>query len=296
MSTRRQTGTAPVRRPLLILAQGRPRGSRVRARLIAEAERRSIVVAALKAGDGLRSVDLIVEATQADAVIVCAEPPVQAVVAAVAAARDIPCSWMPTGPDDLLARDLGVPLDDPADALKQPFSAAEQTIDIAEVNGVPFVNYVAIGMQMPVRPARRSRGARRRDGEQAGPRHDGGHPALLLCNNRFELLDERLGERDWPDSGRLQIVRFAADADERSYAALRAQGFEERSAVRFQLSLRMPVDADVDGEPRRLEPPLRFRSVHGAVRVHAPGAAGRAPREPVERAERRAELESLGTG
>src|SRR6185312_1113835 len=102
VSTRRVAKAEPTQRPLLVLAAGRPRGSRVRARLIAEAERRAMIVAVLKPADRLRAVDLIVEATQADAVLVCADPPVQAVVASVAASRDIPFACMPAGPEDLL--------------------------------------------------------------------------------------------------------------------------------------------------------------------------------------------------
>jgi diacylglycerol kinase family enzyme len=271
----------------------------VRARLVAEAERRAIVVAALKPGDSLRSLDLLVEATQADAVIVCGEAPVQALVASVAAARDLPCSFMPAGPDDLLARDLGIPLDDPAEALRFPLSTGERTIDVAEVNGVPFVNYVALGIEMPSNPAPRPAGRRRLDerglpGSNAPPPRSGASPALLVANNRFELGAQELGARDWPDSGQLQIVRFHAVAADRSYASVRAAGFEEHSEVRFQLSPRLPVLADIDGEARRLAPPLRFRSVHAALRVRAPAAEeGRAPTGAVEIDQ---ELESLRTG
>lgn len=303
MSTRKDAGTQPARRPLLILAPGRPRGSRVRARIVADAERRAIVVAALKQNDSMRSVDLIVQATQADAVIVCADAPVQALVAAVAAARDLPFSCMPAGPDDLLARDLGSPLDDPGDALSLPFSTAERTVDIAEINGVPFVNYVAVGLEMPARPTGSRRRARRQRPGQARPRptappartgRASEEPALLVCNDRFELGAEELGARDWPDGGRLQVVQFDDPDTDRAYASLRSAGFHERSAGRFQLSSRAAVHADVDGQPRRLAPPLRFRSVHAAVRVRAPAA--RRERTEAGPAARDAELESLGTG
>ena len=305
MSTRKDAGTQPALRPLLILAPGRPRGSRVRARIVAAAERRSIVVAALKATDSMRSVDLIVQATQADSVIVCAEAPVQALVAAVAAARDLPYACMPAGPDDLLARDLGAPLDDPAETLSLPFSRAERTIDIAEVNGVPFINYVAIGVTMPSRPPNGRRDARRTRPGQGRPRANappprrvagraGEEPALLVCNNHFDLGNEDLGARDWPGGGRLQVVHFDDPGTDRAYRTLRAAGFRERAAARFQLSPGTALDADVDGLPRRLASPLRFRSVHAALRVRAPGARERPPGPGS--AARDPELESLRTG
>lgn len=304
MGTRRFAKAAPAQRPLLVLAPGRPRGSRVRARLIAEAERRAIIVAALKPADRLRAVDLIVEATQADSVLVCADAPVQAVVAAVAASRDLPFGCMPAGPDDLLARDLGAPLDDPGEALSLPFSAVEQTIDLAEVNGIQFVNYAAVGIELPATvshtqharsrkplpgPGRTTRAA------HAPMAHTGTEavPAVLVCNNRFELREDRLGAREWPDSGQLQVVAFDEPGADRTFAAVRHAGFHEHSDTSFELAARAALRVDIDGEPHELQPPLRFRSVHSAVRVRT--AAG-APEATAGTPESSVELESLGTG
>jgi diacylglycerol kinase family enzyme len=231
-----------------------------------------MMVAVLQPGDRLRAIDLTIEATQADAVVVCGEAPVQAAVAAVAAARDLPFACMPAGPDDLLARDLGMPLDDPAEALKLPFAGAERTIDLGEVNGLPFVNRVAVGVELPAaapwgRPGRPERSRRR-----TAPRTfaQAGAGALLVCNDRFELLEDRLGRRDWPDEGRLQVVTFETPGTDRSFAALRAAGFQEHVCTRFQLALRNAVVVDLDGERCRLVPPLRFRTVAAALRVRAP--------------------------
>jgi len=304
LRTRRVAKAEPAQRPLLVLAPGRPRGSRARARLIVEAERREMIVAALKPADRLRAVDLIVEATQADAVLVCADPPVQAVVAAVAASRDLPFACMPAGPDDLLARDLGAPLDDPREALSLPFSTAERTIDLAEVNGIQFVNYATVGVEMPpsiahAHHATRSKplpgpGRTTRTAREAIA-HTGTEPvpAVLVCNNRFELREDRLGSRDWPDSGLLQVVAFDAHGSDRTFAGLRLAGLQEHSCASFELAARSPLRVDIDGEPRELSPPLRFRCVHSAVRVRT-AAEGM---EATARArEAHVELESLGTG
>lgn len=255
-----------------------------------------MMVAVLKPADRVRAIDLTVEATQADAVVVCGDAPVQAAAAGVAAARDLPYVCMPAGPDDLLARDLGMPLDDPFEALKLPFSSAERTIDLAEVNGLPFVNRVAVGVRLSSSPSRRPnrRSSAERTAEPLTVAGDAGVPALLVCNNRFELLEDRLGLRDWPGAGRLQIVTFAAPGEDRSFAALRAAGFQERTCARFQLALRAELVVDVDGEPCKLASPLRFRSVAAALRVRSPSVEARpitpagTPSDP--------ELESIQTG
>jgi diacylglycerol kinase family enzyme len=256
-----------------------------------------VIVAVLKPADRVRAIDLIAEATQGDSLIVCGDPPVQAAAAAVAAARDLPYACMPSGPEDLLARDLGMPLDDPAEALKLPFATAERAIDLGEVNGVPFVNRVAVGVELPSDPPRSGR--RRREPARGRPQAvrvasvQPGLPALLVCNNRFELLENGLGLRDWPDAGRLQVVTFEASED-RSFAGLRAAGFQEHVCGRFQLALRSELVVDVDGEPRTLSPPLRFRSVSAAVRARAPSIEAHAARTPAANGD--PELESIQTG
>ncbi len=255
------------------------------------------MVAVLKPADRIRAIDLTIEATQADVLVVCGDGPVQAAAAAVAAARDLPYACMPAGPDDLLARDLGMPLDDPAEALKLAFSSAERTIDLGEVNGLPFVNRVAVGVELPASASRsrvRRPGSSRERRAPSPSLTDAEPPALLVCNNRFELLNAELGLREWPDTGRLQVVTFETPGADRSFASLRAAGFQERVCARFQLALRSELVVDVDGEPRRLAPPLRFRSVAGALRVRAPSIAARATVPARVRGD--PELESLQTG
>jgi hypothetical protein len=185
---------------------------------------------------------------------------------------------MPAGPEDLLARDLGMPLDDPAEALRLPFSTAERAIDLGEVNGLPFVNRVAVGVEMPATPSRGSRRGssppgRKPTGSRA-PAVGDQIPTVLVCNNRFELLDDGLGLRDWPGSGTLQVLTFEGAGGQRSFAALRRAEVHERACSRFQLDLPAEVLVDVDGEAHRLTPPLRFRSVSAALRVRAPSIEG----------------------
>jgi diacylglycerol kinase family enzyme len=266
---------------LLILGSARPRGRRERARLIAEAERRSMMVATLKASERLASVDLVIDATQADAIAVCADAPLQALVAGVAAARDLPFSCVPTGPEDLLARDLGLAVDDPLEALSLPRSDEGRTIDLGEVNGVVFVNYVAIGLRMPGAGAGEL-GDASEPGEVRGP------PALLACNNSFSLQDGGFGPREWPDSGLLEVTSFSGAGSDRALAAQVEAGWTAQSCSRFVLGASGPVHAVVDGEPRALVAPLRFRSLPRALRVRVPHADG--DRTPAARDGKRAAL------
>jgi hypothetical protein len=60
----------------------------------------------------------------------------------------------------------------------------------------------------------------------------------------------------------------------------RFHGYEEWTAPLLDIDSGQPlVDVGVDGEALRLAPPLRFRSLPGALRVRTPiGAPGVAPR------------------
>jgi hypothetical protein len=279
----------------------------VRERLVAEAERRSMTVAVLRAGDRLDAVDRLIAATDPDAVAVCGDGCTQATVAAVAAARDLPYSCVPSGAEDLLARDLGSPLDDPMEALGLPASHTELTIDLGEVNGIAFVNYVAVGIEMTPRNGGRALERRRNArgsgrawpapgdlGDGVPPKREADRlPALLVCNNRFKLLDAELGPRPALDRGLLEVTLFRGPVGERDFGLRRRSGWYARSCRCFALGARAPVLADVDGEPRLLDPPLRFRSVAGALRVRvperpAPGtgivASDARPREPARSA------------
>jgi len=240
-----------------------------------------MMVATLKASDRLASVDLVIEATQADAVAVCADAPLQALVAGVTAARDLPFSCVPTGPEDLLARDLGLALDDPLEALSLPASDDGRTIDLGEVNGVVFVNYVAVGVAMPGAHT----GGELLDGGEHGPP---AAPALLVCNNRFSLQEGTLGPREWPDTGLLEVASFAAGGRDRTLGTLLDGAWSAQSCSRFVLGAPGPGHAVIDGEPRALVAPLRFRSLPHALRVRVPDIDGNPPSPPIRDGERAA--------
>jgi hypothetical protein len=57
----------------------------------------------------------------------------------------------------------------------------------------------------------------------------------------------------------------------------RFHGLLEWSAKEFEVRSGGPVEVGLDGEALKLQPPLRFTSLPGALRVRLPRAAGVAP-------------------
>jgi diacylglycerol kinase family enzyme len=247
---------------------------RSRARLVAGAERSGIAVAALGRRDRMRALERMLETTGASALAVCADAGTQALVASVAATRNLPFSCASAGADDLLARDLGCPPDDPLQALEALLCTHERTADLAEVNGSVFVNYVAFGLCDRHQPGARHHRRRLRavaGRARAGFRVPRPEPArrtrpLLVTNNLFDVGPDGLGERGWPDEGLLGVTLFPPGAEDPLHAR---EGWEESRCAHLELATAEPLHAEVDGEPRLLKPPLRFRSLPRALRVRA---------------------------
>jgi hypothetical protein len=246
----------------------------MRTRLARAAERHGIRVSTLAPHARPAGLESLLALT--DAVAVCATPREQALVASVASVQDIPYVCIPAGTADLLARDLGSPLDDPAGALELVFSTNERLIDLGEVNGVIFVNYVALGADLQLPPAR---GADRRpDRPAAGPQRREASPLdgptdrstrVLVTNNRFALRRDRLGVRAWPDTGLLGIAVHRGPRHALT-ATPDQEAWEECACSRFELAAAAPLVANVDGVTMQLRPPLRFRCLSWALRVRAP--------------------------
>ena len=70
----------------------------------------------------------------------------QAIVAAIAAERDLPYACIPAGTRNHFALDLGVDRDDVVGALDAFVDGGERVVDLAEVNGRVFVNNVSLGV------------------------------------------------------------------------------------------------------------------------------------------------------
>ncbi len=214
----------------------------------------------------------------------------------VAAELDLPYACIPAGTRNHFALDLGVDRDDVVGALDAFTAGRERRVDLAEVNGRVFVNNVSLGLYGEAVQREGYRSAKLRTilgtvPDVAGP--EAAQPSLswsrpgveapqqgmmvLVSNNRYRL-GQVLGAGTRPrlDTGRLGIAAIAAGrhGSRERRPALRIQ---EWSATQLEVRSDRPVPVGIDGEAAVLEPPLRFRSLPGALRVRIsrrhPGAA-----------------------
>jgi diacylglycerol kinase family enzyme len=204
-----------------------------------------------------------------------------ATVAAAASAHGLPFVCVPAGTRNHFARDLGVARQDPVAALAAFTEGVERRIDIADVNGRVFVNNVSVGVYGDAvqRPAYRDAKLRTlldtahevlgpsasapqmRVVDDLGRAHT--HPAVLLVSNNPYAPEPPAapGSRPRLDTGRLGVV------------VLDGPGKPAGRPTRAWSASSLDIDADAtvragrDGEPVTLEPPLRFTTHPGALRV-----------------------------
>ena len=227
-----------------------------------------------------------------------------AVVAAAAAAHDLPFVCIPAGTRNHFALDIGVDRHDVAGALDAFSQGVERRIDMAEVNGRLFLNNVSLGIYGDAVQRSAYRDAKVRTlletAQQVlspGPRapallltDDAGRehrqPAVVLVSNNPYALDQPLarGTRPALDSGRLGILVLDVPGD-RPHPPARAW-----TATYLEVEAPATVHAGIDGEAADLSGPLRFVIRPAALRVRISrrhpgaspsarvGAARRAPR------------------
>jgi diacylglycerol kinase family enzyme len=226
----------------------------------------------------------------------------QALVAQVAMEHGLPYVCVPAGTRNHLALDLGLDRDDVVGALDAFASGIERPMDLAFANDRIFVNNVSLGVYAEIVQSDAYRDAKRETVEKMlpdllGPRAkpfdlrftgpDGGEhrsAQMLLVSNNPYVLDSIVGAGSRPrmDTGELGIVavevKDAAEAArlvslEALHAVGRFEGWTEWSADSFELDSGSPVAAGIDGESVVLDPPLRFRISHSALRVLLPPSA-----------------------
>ena len=286
------TVTAPAH-PVLLYNNRSGGGKAERFHLAEEAKRRGIESVELKPGDDLEQLVRAAVQRGADGLAMAGGDGSQAIVAMVAAELDLPYACIPAGTRNHFALDLGVDRDDVVGALDAFVSGGERRVDLAEVNGRVFVNNVSLGLYADAVQQSGYRDAKIRTllntvpevlGPDAKPPDltwsgDGGRRsgvAILVSNNRYRLM--RLlssGTRPRLDAGELGITVFAPR--EGNTAGEGPLSWQEWTNPAFELDSPGPVPAGIDGEATTLEPPLRFRSRPGALRVriapHHPGAS-----------------------
>jgi diacylglycerol kinase family enzyme len=236
----------------------------------------------------------------------------QAIVAAVAAQRDLPMVVVPAGTRNHLALDLGLDRRDVLGALDAFGDAIERRIDLAEVNGRVFVNNVSLGLYAEIVRSPAYRDAKVETALSAlpsmlgpgtepfalsftdvvGRRHERAH-VIQVSNDAYgETVDGRT-TRPRLDAGALGVISVEVRDDRaaRSLIAAAAAGHPERFegygswvAPTFEVDAPAPVAAGLDGESVTLDVPLIFTTRPLALRIrlptHAIGAspAGRSVR------------------
>jgi diacylglycerol kinase family enzyme len=298
---------APVRRagrpsrPVLLMNLKSGGGKAERFRLADECRKRGIEPIVLRPGDDLRQLAEDAVDRGADVIGMAGGDGSQALVAAVASRRGVPHVCVPAGTRNHFALDLGLDRGDVVGALDAFTEGVDRRIDLASVNGRVFVNNASLGLYAKVVQSPEYRDAKLAtaasmlpdligpdatplDLRYRGP--DAYHPTahLILVSNDPYRLDRLggLGTRDRLDLGRLGIVaaRIADAGQARRFVALEAAGrirrfpgWQEWSAPRFEVGSGGPVEIGIDGEATRMDPPLVFESLPGALLVRVPRRA-----------------------
>ena len=213
-------------RPVLFWNPRSGGGSALRHHLAHEARTRGIEPVELRPGDDLRTLVAEAVAAGADALAAAGGDGTQAVVAEMAAERDLPFACIPAGTRNHFALDLGVDRTDVVGALDAFVDGGERRIDLPQVNGRTFVNNVSLGLYAEAVATRGYREAKLRtmlatagraqdfDLEWTGPHgndHRGGI-AVLVSNNRYRVGVVDGGTRPRIDEGLLGITVLGSPA------------------------------------------------------------------------------------
>jgi diacylglycerol kinase family enzyme len=301
----RQVGSA--RKGVLLMNPRSGGGKVARFNLVDEARRRGVEPVLLQPGDDLRTLAQQAVAAGADVIGMAGGDGSQALVADVARKHDVALVCVPAGTRNHFARDLGLDRDDVTAALDAFGEAVERRIDLATVAGRVFVNNASLGIYAAIvqsdayraaklstavemLPALMGPDAPEFDLHFDGPDGERQESAdvLLVSNNPYVVRSlAGPGSRPRLDSGVLGVVAVRANRP-RDLAALAAletrgavhqyQGLRQWTAPTFRIESSGPVPIGLDGEALRLEPPLEFRTLPGALRVRLP-SAGAGPRQ-----------------
>ncbi len=291
----------PPRRPVLIMNLKSGGGKAERFHLADECVRRGIEPVVLRPGDDLLQLAEDAIARGADVIGMAGGDGSQALVATVASRRHVPHVCVPAGTRNHFALDLGLDRADVVGALDAFGDGVDRRIDLAAVNGRVFVNNASLGLYAKVVQSPEYRDAkvataasmlpdligpdaRPLDLRYRGPGADYPTAHMILVSNDPYRLDRigGLGTRARLDLGVLGIVavRIADAAQARRFVALEAAGqvrrfpgWQQWSAPRFEVRSGATVEIGIDGEATRMDPPLVFESLPGALTVRLPRRA-----------------------
>jgi diacylglycerol kinase family enzyme len=292
--------------PVLIINLKSGGGKAERFDLVAEAQRRGIEPVVLQPGDDLLDLAEDAIARGAEVVGMAGGDGSQALVATVAARRDVAHVCIPAGTRNHFALDLGLDRDDVVGALDAFTDGVERRIDVARVNDRVFVNNASLGVYAKVVQSAAYRDAKLETwtnmlpdllGPDAEPidieftapdgRRCDDAPLVLVSNNPYRLTSlAGAGTRERIDAGLLGVVaarvRSAADVSKLVALELAGQvgrfpGLMSWSTRDFEIRSGGPVEVGLDGEALVLDPPLRFTSLPRALRVRLPSGVGLPP-------------------
>ncbi|MFI6655290.1 diacylglycerol/lipid kinase family protein [Streptomyces sp. NPDC050523] len=291
--TQQRTLTPP-RRPYLIMNPRSGGGKVGRFRLREKAEALGAEVCVLDVTHHQDVAELARRAADAGADLlgVAGGDGTQALVAAVAAERDLPFMVISAGTRNHFALDLGLDRDDPSRCLDALTDGVELRIDLGTINDRVFVNNASFGAYAAVVQSPAYRDDKARTTLQMLPdlltHHDGPRlevhaegttiqepQAVLVSNNPYRTDDPAgLGHRERLDSGVLGVLGVKVDSAAQAAGMLRGR----RAAGLAQLAAReVVVDADadtipvgVDGEALTLPTPVRCRIRPHALRMRVP--------------------------
>lgn len=290
----------PARNGFLLMNPWSGGGKVERFDLEAEARRRGVTPIVLRDGDDLRALAEQAVADGADVLGMAGGDGSQALVADVARRHDLPFVCVPAGTRNHFALDLGLDRADVPAALDAFGNALERSVDLALIGDRVFVNNASLGVYATVVQSSGYRDAKLGTTKDLLPdllgpdtqpfdlrftRPDGElmrSADIVLVSNDVYRLDHLngFGTRARLDGGQLGVVTVTVDRA-RDVAALlsaeaagrvdRFRGYRQWAAREFEIDSGQPfVDVGVDGEALRLPPPLRFRTLPGALRVRTP--------------------------
>jgi diacylglycerol kinase family enzyme len=282
-------------RPVLFYNPLSGGGKAKRFALADEARRRGIEPIELRRGDDLEQLVRAAVEEGADALAMAGGDGSQAVVAMIAAELDLPYACIPAGTRNHFALDLGVDRDDVVGALDAFVNGGERRVDLAEINGRVFVNNVSLGLYadavqragyreaklhtlLDTVPGALGPDAKAPDLLWRSPAGQESAVAILVSNNAYRL-GRALGSGTRPrlDRAVLGITVLAPTTSSGGGTVTRKLGMQQWITPTFEIASGSSVPAGIDGEAMRLDPPLRFRVLAGALRVriapHHPGAS-----------------------
>ena len=280
----------PPRRPVLLINPRSGDGKAARAALADRARERGVEPVVLGPTDDLATLIAIAIDKGADALGMAGGDGSLATVAAAAAEHDLPFICLPAGTRNHFALDLGIARHDLLGALDAFTAGLERRIDMAEVNGRPFLNNISLGVYGDAVQRSGYRDAKLQTTldtlhevlsstaptpellltDDLARRHTS--PLVVLVSNNEYALDQPLAQGSRPrlDTGRLGITVLDRPGAKRPPV-------HAWSAPSIDIAATTPLPAGLDGEAVTLLPPLHCTARPAALRVrisrHHPGAS-----------------------